>query len=86
MPIQPRPALLTLACLTWGQQAFAAGSIEADLDRLMPLSLLELINIPVVTASRQRESRDQTPAHIVVVTRAQIALPISPLRYPGYSP
>jgi len=60
------------ACLTWGQQTLAAGSIEADLDKLMPLSLMELINIPVTTASRQLETRDQTPAHIVVVTRTQI--------------
>lgn len=67
--------MVMLACLAWGQQALAAGSrgsIEAELDQLMPLSLLELINVPVVTASRQRETRDQTPAHIVVVTRAQI--------------
>lgn len=38
----------------------------------MSLSLLELINLPVVTASRQSETRDQTPSHIVVVTRQQI--------------
>lgn len=63
---------VALACLGCGQPAFAAGSIEADVERLMPLSLLELINIPVVTASRQAEKRDNTPAHIVVVTRAQI--------------
>lgn len=52
--------------------ADAAGSIESELDRLLPLSLQELINIPVVTASRRQETRDQTPAHIVVVTREQI--------------
>jgi outer membrane receptor protein involved in Fe transport len=72
-PKQMRLAQMTLlACLATGQQAHAAGSIEADLDRLIPLSLLELIGIPVVTASRQQESRDQTPSHVVVVTRAQI--------------
>jgi outer membrane receptor for ferrienterochelin and colicins len=52
--------------------ANATGTIEADVDKLMSLSLLELINIPVVTASRREETRDQTPSHIVVVTRAQI--------------
>ena len=49
-----------------------AASIESELERLLPLSLQELINIPVVTASRRQETRDQTPAHIVVVTREQI--------------
>ncbi|OGB82180.1 MAG: TonB-dependent receptor [Burkholderiales bacterium RIFOXYD2_FULL_59_8] len=42
------------------------------MDQLMPLSLLELINLPVVTASRQLETRDQTPSHILVFTREQI--------------
>lgn len=65
--------LFTLAGLPGVALAAApSASIEAELDRLMPLSLLELINIPVVTASRRQETRDQTPAHIVVVTRAQI--------------
>jgi outer membrane receptor protein involved in Fe transport len=65
--------LSALAGLPGMALAAAPGaSIEAELDRLMPLSLLELINIPVVTASRRQETRDQTPAHIVVVTRAQI--------------
>lgn len=67
--------VLALALVLGPAQAMAteaAGSIEAELDRLMPLSLAELINIPVVTASRRHETRDQTPAHIVVVTREQI--------------
>lgn len=74
MPVPNRLALsIMLAYLGGGAHAaLAATSIEADLDKLMPLSLLELINTPVVTASRQAETRDQTPAHIVVVTRAQI--------------
>lgn len=76
MPKQTRLARMVMfTCLAWGQPAYAAGSagsIEADLEQLMPLSLMELINIPVVTASRQRETRDRTPAHIVVVTREQI--------------
>jgi outer membrane receptor for ferrienterochelin and colicins len=63
-----------IACLACGPVAHAAGagSIMADVDKLAPLSLLELINIPVVTASRQSETRDRTPAHIIVVTRQQI--------------
>lgn len=73
-PISPvrLAGLVALACLGCGRHAVAAGTIESDLDKLMPLSLLELINIPVVTASRQTETRDLTPAHIVVVTREQI--------------
>jgi len=50
----------------------APSAIETDIDRLLPLSLLELIQIPVVTASRQQESRDKSPSHIVVITREQI--------------
>ena len=61
------------ACLCLAPQlAVAAAPVETDLDKLMSLSLSELINIPVVTASRQSETRDQTPSHIVVVTREQI--------------
>jgi outer membrane receptor for ferrienterochelin and colicins len=64
---------LVLAGLaTLPKLALASSSIEADIDKLMPLSLLELINVPVVTASRQSETRDQTPSHIMVVTREQI--------------
>lgn len=36
------------------------------------LALEELIATPVVTASRQSETRDQTPAHVMVFTREQI--------------
>lgn len=64
--------LAVLVALGGWRPAVAMSSIEADLDKLMPLSLMELINIPVVTASRQSETRDQTPSHIVVVTREQI--------------
>ena len=63
---------LLCSSLLWAPQVIASTSIEADLDQLMPLSLMELINIPVVTASRQYETRDQTPAHILVITRQQI--------------
>ena len=64
--------MLFLATLSWAQPSWAASTIEADAEKLMPLSLMELINIPVVTASRRQETRDQTPAHIVVITREQI--------------
>jgi outer membrane receptor protein involved in Fe transport len=68
-----RVALAVALALGWAPaRATQTASIEAELDRLMPLSLAELINIPVVTASRRHETRDQTPAHIVVVTREQI--------------
>ncbi|WP_234087251.1 TonB-dependent siderophore receptor [Azonexus sp. R2A61] len=39
---------------------------------LLPLSLDELIATPVITASRRAEGRDQTPAHIMVITRQQM--------------
>jgi outer membrane receptor for ferrienterochelin and colicins len=43
-----------------------------DVSRLLALSLEDLINTPVVTASRQAETRSQSPAHIMVITREQI--------------
>ena len=39
---------------------------------LLPLSLDELIATPVTTASRRAEARENTPAHIVVITREQM--------------
>ena len=39
---------------------------------LLPLSLEELIATPVITASRHAELREQTPAHVMVITREQI--------------
>lgn len=50
--------------------AFAAPT--GDLVRLLPMSLEDLINTPVVTASRRAEARDHTAAHIMVITREQI--------------
>ncbi len=62
---------LTLSCLF--AFAFPAWAIDsADLSRLLDLSLEDLINTPVITASRQAETRSQTPAHIMVITREQI--------------
>lgn len=55
-----------------GQPLWAQESLEADAQRLMELSLQDLIATPLVTASRQQETRDQTPAQIMVITRAQI--------------
>lgn len=52
--------------------AVAEAAVETDVRSLLPLSLDELFAVPVVTASRREESRDKTPAHIVVVTRDQI--------------
>lgn len=61
---------LPVVCATPG--VWAQTPAEDDLDRLLPLSLVDLIRIPVVTASRQKETRDQTPSHLMVVTRQQI--------------
>ncbi len=52
--------------------ASAASAAGGDLRTLLPLSLEELIATPVVTASRHAELREQTPAHVMVVTREQI--------------
>lgn len=62
---------LTLACLCSMSPVWAQAE-SADVDKLAPLSLAELMNVPVVTASRQLETRDQSPAHILVITREQI--------------
>lgn len=67
-----RTGVLSLLALTLAPLAQAMSSVEADVERLAPLSLMELIRTPLVTASRQQESRDQTPSHIIVVTRQQI--------------
>lgn len=63
---------LTLACLSHAPASRAGGASDADLDKLMLLSLTQLIETPIITASRQSETRDQTPSHIIVVTREQI--------------
>lgn len=68
-PLHGLAAAVSVVCAS---QSLAAGSIEADAEKLMSLSLLELIKVPVVTASRQQETRDATPAHIMAVTREQI--------------
>ncbi len=78
--IHARPIrLILLSTLLTGWHAGAAGAdnislaaANAELMRLLPLSLEELVNTPVVTASRRIETRDHTPAHIVVITREQI--------------
>lgn len=45
---------------------------DAELEMLLGLSLQELIDAPLITASRKLETRDQTPAHVMVITREQI--------------
>ncbi|MCM8563979.1 TonB-dependent receptor plug domain-containing protein [Thauera linaloolentis] len=47
-------------------------SAAEDVLRLLPLSLEELIRTPIITASRRIERRDDTPAHVLVITREQI--------------
>lgn len=48
-----------------------AGESEQVLG-LLPLSLEELFATKVITASRRAESREETPAHILVITKEQI--------------
>ena len=52
--------------------ANAATDLSSSTSQLLELSLAELVNTPIITASRSAEYRDQTPAHIVVITRKQI--------------
>lgn len=69
---KPIAFMLISVSVAYGQHAVATSSIESDAEKLMALSLSELIKLPIVTASRRQETRDATPAHIVVVTREQI--------------
>lgn len=66
-----RPGVLFAACLCAAPVVWAQTD-ASDVGKLAPLSLAELMNLPVVTASRQLESRDRSPAHILVITREQI--------------
>ena len=61
-----------LAILLGSGHAWSQVIAANEVDQLAPLSLAELMNLPVVTASRQLESRDQSPAHVLVFTREQI--------------
>lgn len=54
----------------WGPHG--AHAVEDEVNALLPLSLEELINVPIVTASRRSEVRDHTPAFVVVISREQI--------------
>lgn len=65
-----RPLGASLAALVFCTPAWSAE--PGDVARLLALSLEDLINTPVVTASRQTEKSSQSPAHIIVVTRKQI--------------
>lgn len=70
---RPLRRLLALAgLLAWTAPAPAADLDEAELLRLATLSLDELINLPITTASRQTEFRADTPAHVLVISRRQI--------------
>ena len=57
--------------LFFGARLVGASETEQALE-LLPLSLEELFATKVITASRRAESREQTPAHILVITREQI--------------
>ena len=66
----PCSALAAIA-LAFGTSLPATAATDSVLP-LLPLSLEELIATPVITASRRQEGREQTPAHIMVVTREQM--------------
>lgn len=65
------PLALALLCCGATVAHAATPSLE-DVQQLLELSLEDLLATPVITASRQSETRDQTPAHIMVFTREQI--------------
>ncbi len=65
-----QPLCLSLAALAFCVPSWAAD--DTDISQLLGLSLEDLINTPVITASRQSETRSQSPAHIMVITREQI--------------
>ncbi len=61
-----------MAALSLSILASWPGAASESILPLLPLSLEELIATPVITASRRPEAREQTPAHIVVITREQM--------------
>jgi len=61
----------SLLALSLSVTPFGAGAADS-VAALLPLSLEELIATPVVTASRRQQGREQTPAHIMVITREQM--------------
>lgn len=65
-----RPLFLCLAALIVTPRAEARD--PGDLSHLLSLSLEDLINTPVITASRREEKRVESPAHIMVINREQI--------------
>lgn len=67
-----RPSLTALALTAALGTAPAVARAADTIAALLPLSLEELIATPVVTASRRQEGREQTPAHIMVITREQM--------------
>ena len=70
LPVPKRSCLLTAMLI--GTSGLVQAASEQEMMRLLPLSLEELINLPVVTASRRSELRDHTPAHVLVITAEQI--------------
>ena len=66
------PSLSTLGLAAALGACPAAGLAADSVSALLPLSLEELIATPVITASRRREGREQTPAHIMVISREQM--------------
>lgn len=75
MQFHNKNKLATCIALALGLSAAQAQAFEGQEGSaalLLEMSLDELINIPVTTASRKAESRDQSAAHIMVVTREQI--------------
>lgn len=73
--MQRKHGVLLMAAVCAAAEASTDGSAaraDAEINKLLSLSLTELIEIPVSTASRRLETRDAAPAHILVFTRAQI--------------
>ena len=70
--IQGQTSKAAFLALFFTFTASLAKAKAADLSSLLELSLDDLIAVPIITASRQVETRHDTPAHVTVVTRKQI--------------
>ena len=65
--------LPSLLCAGLGTAPLAnAAQPNDEFHELLQLSLEELLEIPVMTASKRMETRGDTPAHLVVITAEQI--------------
>jgi outer membrane receptor protein involved in Fe transport len=68
-PTLYRKLILLLCCL---HSSLAAEAADLNVKQLRNLSLSELLDVPITTASRQSEKATDTPASVMVITKEQI--------------